>query len=149
MTTTEYSGEGEAQRDLRQDQDRSYQDTETTRVEDANTGSGSGRHEAASDRSVAAVDDTEDEPMESLVSDPESLRRQWESVQVGFVDDPRRAVGDADVLVSSVIEDLAGGFRSQRERLEARWSEGSETSTDDLRESFRRYRDFFDRLLQV
>jgi hypothetical protein len=84
-----------------------------------------------------------------LVSDPESFRRRWESVQVGFVDDPRQAVGDADALVSSVIEDLAEGFRRQRQRLESRWSEGEDASTDDLRESFQRYRDFFERLLQV
>ena len=31
----------------------------------------------------------------SLVGDPATLRRQWESVQVGFVDDPRRAVEDS------------------------------------------------------
>ena len=84
-----------------------------------------------------------------LVSDPESFRRRWESVQVGFVDDPRQAVGDADALVSSVIDDLAEGFRRQRQRLESRWSEGEDASTDDLRESFQRYRDFFERLLQV
>jgi hypothetical protein len=84
-----------------------------------------------------------------LLSDPESLRRRWESVQVGFVDDPRQAVGDADGLVSSVIEDLSDGFRAQRQRLEARWSAGDDASTDDLRESFQRYRDFFERLLEV
>jgi len=89
------------------------------------------------------------EHAKGLVSDPESFRRRWESVQVGFVDDPRQAVGDADALVSSVIDDLAEGFRRQRQRLESRWSEGEDASTDDLRESFQRYRDFFERLLQV
>jgi hypothetical protein len=99
---------------------------------------------------VAAGTDTDDNSLDAaLVSDPESLRRRWESVQVGFVDDPRQAVDDADDLVSSVIEDLADGFRQRRQRLESRWSTGGDASTDDLRDSFQRYRDFFDRLLKV
>ena len=86
---------------------------------------------------------------ESLVSDPGALRLSWDSIQVGFVDDPRRAVGDAERLVSSVVEELVDGFRLQRQRLEAYWSEGADASTDDLRRAFQRYRDFFERLLQI
>lgn len=85
----------------------------------------------------------------ALLSDPAKFRAQWESVQVGFVDDPRRAVGEADSLVSNVIDEIVSGFREQHDRMEARWSEGSDVSTEDMREAFRRYRDFFDRLLQV
>ena len=70
-------------------------------------------------------------------------------MQVGFVDDPRRAVGEADSLVSSVIDELVGGFRQQHYTMEAQWSEGKEVSTDELREAFQRYRDFFERLLKV
>ena len=84
-----------------------------------------------------------------LLQDAGSLRRQWESVQVGFVDDPRQAVNEADTLVSEVIDELVKGFRVQRERLERGWSEGAEPATDELREAFQRYRDFFERLLRV
>ena len=85
----------------------------------------------------------------ALVGDPEGLRRQWDSVQVGFVDDPRNAVREADALVSAAIEELATGFSDQRSRLEAAWAGGSDASTDDLRGAFRTYRDFFERLLSV
>ena len=85
----------------------------------------------------------------SLVSDPAALRLSWDSIQVGFVDDPRRAVGDAEHLVSAVVDDLVDGFRLQRQRLEASWLVGAEASTDDLRQAFQRYRDFFERLLQL
>jgi hypothetical protein len=85
----------------------------------------------------------------SLVGDPATLRRQWESVQVGFVDDPRRAVEDAEGLVSTVVEELVDNFRLQRQALEASWSEGSDRSINDLRQAFQRYRDFFERLLQI
>lgn len=84
-----------------------------------------------------------------LVGDPEALRRRWESVQVGFVDDPRRAVEDAEQLVATAVEELVDNFRLERQRLEAAWSEDSDRSLNDLRLAFQRYRDFFERLLQV
>ena len=84
-----------------------------------------------------------------LLRDPEDLRKRWESVQVGFVDNPREAVGEAENLVSSAIGEIAGQFRQQRERLEASWDQGRDPSTDDLRIVFQGYRDFFGRLLQV
>jgi hypothetical protein len=85
----------------------------------------------------------------SLVGEPEALRRQWESVQVGFVDDPKRAVEDAEQLVAVVAAELVDNFRLQRQRLEATWSEDTDGSLNDLRQAFQRYRDFFERLLQI
>jgi hypothetical protein len=85
----------------------------------------------------------------SLLRDPENLRQRWESVQVGFVDNPREAVGEAENLVSSAIGEIANQFRQQRERLETSWNQGRDPSTDDLRVVFQSYRDFFGRLLQV
>jgi hypothetical protein len=85
----------------------------------------------------------------ALISDPESLRRRWESVQVGFVDDPRRAVGEAEEMVSTVIDDLVSGFRDERRALETQWAGGGAPSTDELRQAFQRYRDFFERLLRI
>jgi hypothetical protein len=85
----------------------------------------------------------------TLLQDPQALRQRWESVQVGFVDNPREAVGDAEQLVSSAIGEIVNLFRHQRENLETSWTEGGEPSTDDLRAAFQNYRDFFGRLLQV
>jgi hypothetical protein len=85
----------------------------------------------------------------SLLRDPDDLRKRWESVQVGFVDNPREAVGEAENLVSSAIGEIAGQFRQQREGLEVSWDQGRDPSTDDLRVVFQGYRDFFGRLLQV
>ena len=96
-----------------------------------------------------ARDNTGAGASEALLPNAEPFRRRWESVQVGFVDNPVQAVDDAEALVSSVMNELVAGFRAQRERLEAYRSNGNETSTDELRDAFRRYRDFFERLLQV
>lgn len=87
----------------------------------------------------------------SLFSPEESssLYAHWDDVQVGFVDQPREAVGQADALVASVIKRLAEVFAEERVRLEGQWDRGDHVSTEDLRLALRRYRSFFSRLLSV
>ena len=77
------------------------------------------------------------------------LRRSWESIQAGFVDEPRRAVEDADHLVAATMQRLADMFAQERSRLEAQWDRGDDVSTEDLRLALQRYRAFFGRLLAV
>jgi hypothetical protein len=72
---------------------------------------------------------------------------RWEGIQSRFVDEPRRAVEDADNLVATVMQKLAEGFAHERERLEAHWDRGEDVSTEDLRVTLQRYRSFFERLL--
>jgi hypothetical protein len=76
-----------------------------------------------------------------------SYREKWQTIQVKFVDDPQDSVKAADGLVAEVIQTLARSFADQRQQLEGRWSQGSEVSTEDLRQALRQYRSFFDRLL--
>jgi hypothetical protein len=75
--------------------------------------------------------------------------RRWEEIQTTFVDEPQRAVEEADALVASVIERLAEGFARERERLEGHWSRGEDVSTEDPRVTLQRYRSFFRRLLSA
>jgi hypothetical protein len=77
------------------------------------------------------------------------LGSSWESIQANFVDDPRRAVEEADGLVANVMQQLADGFARERETLEGQWSRGEDVSTEDLRVALRRYRSFFQRLLSA
>ena len=44
---------------------------------------------------------------------------------------------------------LAQSFDRERKDLEGRWTQGQGSSTEDLRQAIRRYRSFFDRLLNV
>jgi hypothetical protein len=76
-------------------------------------------------------------------------RSRWSNIQTAFVDEPRRAVEDADNLVASVMKQLAEGFANERARLEKQWDRGDNVSTEDLRIALQRYRSFFDRLLKV
>ena len=76
-----------------------------------------------------------------LLDDVASLRDEWQRVQGTFVDNPRRAVREASVLVDQTLEEIRVNVASGYE---------SETmSTEDLRVSFQRYREFFQRLLSA
>jgi len=82
-------------------------------------------------------------------NDTQDLRSRWEKIQIGFVDEPRKAVEHADQLVASTIKRLAEMFASERQQLEGEWDKNDNVSTEDLRVALRRYRSFFDRLLSV
>jgi hypothetical protein len=77
------------------------------------------------------------------------LQGQWESIQVGFVDEPRMAVQRADALVALAMKRVTDTFADERGKLEQQWDRGDECSTEDLRLALRRYRSFFQRLLSV
>lgn len=75
------------------------------------------------------------------------LRARWDKAQIGFVDEPRTAVEQADSLVATVVKRIAEQFAAERAELEHQWDRGDNVSTEDLRQALRRYRSFFDRLL--
>jgi len=77
------------------------------------------------------------------------LRSRWDSIQVGFVDEPRNAVEEADALVSATMKRLAEIFAAERQKLEQQWDRSENISTEDLRVALRRYRSFFSRLLAI
>ena len=77
------------------------------------------------------------------------LQDQWQEVQAGFVDEPRRAVQQADELVAGAIKRLAQTFADERSQLEGQWDRGDQVSTEDLRVALQKYRTFFGRLLKV
>jgi len=75
------------------------------------------------------------------------LRHRWDTIQTGFVDEPRRAVEEADHLVAQTMKRVAEVFAQERSSLEQQWTRGEDVSTEDLRVAMKRYRSFFDRLL--
>jgi len=77
----------------------------------------------------------------------EHLRVRWNEIQGKFVDEPRSAVQQADVLVTEVIEKITQMFTSEHTVLEGQWKQGSDVSTEDLRKALQRYRSFFNRLV--
>jgi hypothetical protein len=82
-------------------------------------------------------------------SEANDLRAKWDAIQVGFVDEPRGAVEQADKLVAGTMKRLAEIFADERSQLESQWDHGENVSTEDLRLGLRRYRSFFSRLLSI
>ena len=76
-----------------------------------------------------------------LLNDIAGLREQWRGIQGAFVDDPQQAVDEAGLLVDRMLDEIRTNVGS------ARRSESM--STEDLRVSFQRYREFFERLLSA
>ena len=77
------------------------------------------------------------------------FRSRWDTVQIGFVDDPGQAVRQADELVAQVMKSLAETFAGERARLESQLEQSDSASTENLRMALRRYRSFFQRLLSL
>src|SRR5690349_23634403 len=79
----------------------------------------------------------------------QELRSRWDEAQTGFVDEPRRAVQQADELVARAMKHIAESFANERNNLERQWDRGDEVNTEDLRQALRKYRTFFQRLLSI
>jgi hypothetical protein len=77
------------------------------------------------------------------------LQSQWRNVQIGFVDEPRRAIEQADQLIRDAILQVQEEFNAKRENLKREWSEKEEASTEDLRLVLQKYRSMFSRLLSI
>lgn len=115
-----------------------------------------GRDRVGGTSEVAATDtagskEAGDDRTEPLFPSEElqGLRTRWKEIQIAFVDEPRKAVEQADGLVASAMKRLAEVFAEERSGLEKQWDRGDSISTENLRVALQRYRAFFDRLLSV
>ena len=113
-----------------------FNDGQAARTENAST---SAANESRTDGSTTLFPNAE----------LEGLRARWKEIQTAFVDEPRKAVEQADGLVASAMKRLAEVFAEERSGLEQQWDRGDSVSTEDLRVALQRYRVFFDRLLSV
>jgi hypothetical protein len=75
----------------------------------------------------------------------QGLRDRWREAQLGFVDDPRKAVDDVKALVSEAVDQFTAAVSTQRDELDAAAGE----DTEQYRVAVQRYRAFFDRLLNL
>jgi len=108
-----------------------------------------GRESTASQTTTTTAAQSDDRNESPLFAENElrDFRGRWDQVQTSFVDEPRHAVEQADTLVATVVKRIAEQFSEERAKLEKQWDRGDNVSTEDLRQGFKRYRAFFDRLL--
>lgn len=78
----------------------------------------------------------------------QDFRARWDATQIGFVDDPRQSVQQADELVAQVMTSLAQRFADERRQLETPMKDEA-ASTENLRVALQHYRSFFQRLLSL
>jgi hypothetical protein len=84
------------------------------------------------------------------------FRDRWHEIQAAFIDDPHRAVEDADRLVADVAQAFASGVEEQRRSLASAWAQDGQAKpgehdaqqTEELRLTIRSYRTLADRLLR-
>ncbi len=116
------------------------------------TGSGAATTQQVADarrpEPAAAASDSGPEQAPLFAEDErDSINDRWGRIQSTFVDEPRQAVQQADELVGELMQQLARMFADERGQLEAQWAQGTDVSTEDLRQGLQRYRAFFQRLL--
>jgi hypothetical protein len=107
--------------------------------------------ETRSAGAAGAAGAAQPEPLAELFAQDAAamFRSRWDAVQIGFVDDPKQAVRQADELVAQVMKSLAESFSRQRSIIEGDVGGGNEASTENLRVALQRYRSFFQRLLSL
>jgi hypothetical protein len=116
---------------------REYSEEPKPRVEEARRKAGPAGQPAGESHPLFPGDDTK------------RFRSEWDNIQIGFVDEPRKSVEKADSLVANVMKRLAEVFADERKKLEGQWDRGENVDTEALRVALQRYRSFFDRLLSV
>ena len=129
---------------------------------DATTATG-GAAPAATDPSAAtpetpvpgapgtAPDTGVDATIAAFVTNGDELHAEWVRIQSSFVDDPRGSVAQAADLVSQVTNSLVTAVQQREQALRGTWDSqgGGDTDTEHLRNAFRDYRAFFERLAQL
>jgi hypothetical protein len=97
----------------------------------------------------------------NLIPDVAVYTEQWQQIQFRFVDDPHGSVTEAADIVAQVtakmeaavqerqraIEERQRAIQDQQRSLRGRWSEGTNTDTEALRETLRMYKTFLDQLI--
>jgi len=75
------------------------------------------------------------------------FRERWHGIQAEFIDDPRRAVEDADRLVADVAHAFTTGVEKRRQGLTSGWLDNEHGETEELRLTMRQYRALVEHIL--
>ena len=73
------------------------------------------------------------------------FERRWHAVQADFVEDPRRAVGEAGNLMAELMDHVSKNLRQRRTELGK--DRDGESDTEAMRLEMRRYKELMNRML--
>ena len=90
-------------------------------------------------------------PAATAADEIDRLNRRLERAIGGFVDDPRRAVREADAVLDETTARLTRLLDEQRHALRESWhgDHGSRSGTEELRVALTGYRDITRQLLRI
>ena len=77
----------------------------------------------------------------------DDVRRRWHATQGVFVDDPGRAVREADELAAEVCDAVVAEMDARRSALRSAWEGGDGRDTESLRLAMRDYRSFVEHII--
>lgn len=80
-------------------------------------------------------------------ADASLFNTRWNEIKGKFVDEPRVAVQQADVLIAELVEKFTRRLASEHSALQGKWTESNSLSTEDLRKALLDYRALFERLV--
>jgi hypothetical protein len=83
------------------------------------------------------------------VEEIDELKSRWNSIQIEFVDEPRKSVEQADTLLVEALEKINHALANKRTMLNESWANHEDMSTEDLRIALQGYRTFLNRLLAL
>ncbi|RKS09038.1 hypothetical protein DFP74_4766 [Nocardiopsis sp. Huas11] len=82
---------------------------------------------------------------------PEDVRERWRTAQGAFVDDPERAVREADTLAAEVCDAVVARLNARRSALRSMWENGEDGGgggdTESLRLAMHDYRVFVENVI--
>jgi hypothetical protein len=157
MGHTMGSGRGKEQRPQASRTEASGVAEKDTRVPDPRTGVAGSAHGAAptaapppmpaSERSDSGGDAGRSWSLRPRGLALEDVRERWHTTQGAFIDDPERAVREADALASEVCDAVVAEMDARRTALRAAWEGGDGKDTESLRLAMRDYRHFVEHII--
>lgn len=83
-----------------------------------------------------------------LLADTEELRSDWQRIKVGFVDNPRASVAQAETVIDEAVDRLVAALRARQDRTRDTWDRDGR-DTESLRQALLTYQALFNRVTDL
>jgi hypothetical protein len=96
-------------------------------------------------RDVRPLADRDEGP---LLADTEELRSDWQRIKLGFVDNPRASVAQAETIIDEAVDRLVAALRARQDRTRDTWDRDGR-DTESLRQALLTYQALFNRVTDL
>lgn len=81
--------------------------------------------------------------------DIDELKASWDSIQVEFVDEPRKSVEEAEALLVKTLEMVDNALKAEHSSLTEHFINHDDVSTEELRVTLQSYRKLLNRIFAL